>query len=158
MGARPQRSILWSWAWRASYRALRLMEPALRLSWRNGDLGITACLTVRGRVSGAPRSVLVGLLQVEGNFYVGHPNGEAGWVRDLEAADHALIWPQAGLAWRVRAQRLMAVPERTAVIRATARQQPWPGSLLYRISRRHIEAVGSYFRLEPMGSHVDLAT
>lgn len=141
-------SRFWSWCWRTSYRALRLVEPALRLAWREGDLGITACLTLRGRRSGKPRSVLVGLLNVEGRWYVGHPNGEAAWVRDLDAAGRALLRPQVGEIWRVQAQLLSPGSERTTVIKATATQQPWPGNLLYRLSRSHIEAVGSYFRLE----------
>ena len=40
-------------------------------------------------------------------------------------------------------------PERTAVIVATARQQPFPGNVVYRLARPHILAVGRYFRLDP---------
>ena len=46
------------------------------------------------------------------------------------------------------AVRLSAGPERTAVILASARQQPFRGNVVCRLARRHILAVGGYFRLE----------
>jgi len=52
-------------------------------------------------------------------------------------------------AWRLA---LKDGPERDAVIAATARQQPFPGNLVYRAAQRHITAVGVYFRLEPSDS------
>lgn len=121
----------------------------VRLSWARGALGITVDLRVHGRHSGRERAVLLGLLTVNGNEYVGHPNGDADWVRNLEAAGSAtVVWPLGGRRV-VRAQRLPDGSERDAVIMATARQQPFPGNLLYRVSRRHILARGAYFRLEP---------
>ena len=51
---------------------------------------------------------------------------------------------------RFQVPRLTDGPERDAVIRATSIQQPFPGNLLYRASRRHIAAVGVYHLLEPL--------
>lgn len=113
-------------------------------------MGITVDLRVPGRRTRRQRPVLVGLIEVAGGWYVGHPNGEAGWTRNLAAAGEGTVaWP-SGVTHRVRAERLADGDERDAVILATAHQQPLPGKYLYRASRRHILARGVYFRLEPM--------
>jgi hypothetical protein len=112
-------------------------------------MGITVDLSIRGRRSGRERRVLVGLIQVEGRWYVGHPNGEAAWTRNLASARHATVtWPgMRGLS--VRAARLADGDERDRAILATASQQPFPGNLVYRAARRHVLAAGVYFRLDP---------
>ena len=130
-----------------AYGFLRLIDLWLRAAWQLGGLGITARLSVRGRRTGRQRSVLVGLLRVDGTWYVGHPNGDAGWTRNLEAAGTAELRPWHAPPVHVRAQRLPDGPERDAVIHATAQQQPFPGNLLYRAAQRHILAVGTYYRL-----------
>ena len=140
----------WALAWRVSYAFLRLIDPWLRVSWRLGALGITSRLEVAGRRTGRPRDVLVGLLRVDDCWYVGHPNGAAAWTRNLDAAGEAVIRPSSSISVRVSATRLEPGSERDAAIRATARQQAFPGNLLYRASRRHVLAVGVYFRLEPV--------
>jgi hypothetical protein len=140
----------WAAAWRLTYGFLRLIDPWLRVSWRLGTLGITSRLDVPGRRSGRSRDVLVGLLRVDDRWYVGHPNGAAAWTRNLDAAGEAVIHPSGSISLRVSARRLEPGSERDAAIRATARQQPFPGNLLYRASRRHVLAVGVYFRLEPI--------
>jgi hypothetical protein len=149
---RPSRraSRAWSLLWRLGYAWLRLSDPLVRAAWRAGGLGITVDLRVPGRRSGRPRAVLVGLLEVAGQWYVGHPNGEAGWTRNLAAAGRAVVGQPSGVTHEVRADRLPDGDERDAVILATAYQQPFPGNLLYRASRRHILARGVYFRLEPV--------
>jgi hypothetical protein len=139
----------WALAWRLTYGFLRLIDPWLRVWWQLNALGITARLEVPGRRSGRSRSVLVGLLRVDERWYVGHPNGPAAWTRNLEAAGEALIRRTSSIPVRVSATRLGAGPERDAAISATARQQPFPGNLLYRASQRHVLAVGVYFRLDP---------
>ncbi|MDQ2935580.1 MAG: hypothetical protein M3R49_11510 [Chloroflexota bacterium] len=139
----------WAAAWRLTYGFLRLIDPWLRVSWRLGALGITSQLEVPGRRSGQSRSVLVGLLRVDERWYIGHPNGRAAWTRNLEAAGQAVIRPWSTIPVRVSATRLELGPERDAAIHAAARQQPFPGDLLYRASQRHVLAVGVYFRLEP---------
>ena len=143
-------------AWRLSlrffYSVLRLLDPILRVWWRAFGIGITAQLTVRGRHSGRQRSVLVGLLNVDRHQYVGHPNGPVDWTRNLAAAGEARVAQRPGTWATLRAVPLSDGPERDAVIAATARQQPFPGNLVYRAAQRHIQAVGVYFRLEP-GQH-----
>ena len=144
--ARP--SAAWRLSLRLFYSVLRLLDPILRLWWRVFGIGITAQLTVRGRRSGRQCSVLVGLLNVDGRSYVGHPNGPVDWTRNLDAAGEARVqqWPDL---WAVlSAVRLPDGRERDAVIAATSRQQPFPGNLVYRAAQRHIRAVGIYFRLQ----------
>jgi deazaflavin-dependent oxidoreductase (nitroreductase family) len=144
-----RRSRAWSTVFGVTYAFLRLIDLWLRAAWQLGGLGITARLSVRGRRTGQQRSVLVGLLRVDGTWYVGHPNGSAAWTRNLEAAGAAELRQWRGSPIHVRARRLQDGPERDAVIHATAHQQPFPGNLLYRASQRHILAVGTYFRLTP---------
>jgi deazaflavin-dependent oxidoreductase (nitroreductase family) len=130
------------------YGMLRLLDPILRAWWRMFGIGITAQLTVRGRRTGRDRSVLVGLLNVDGRQYVGHPNGPVDWTHNLAAAGQARVAQLPGVWATLRAVPLSDGPERDAVIAATARQQPFPGNLVYRAAQRHIRAVGVYFRLE----------
>jgi len=144
--ARP--SAAWAFSLRVMYRLLRLLDPVLRAWWRAFGIGITAQLTVAGRRSGRPRSVLVGLLNVDGRSYVGHPNGPVDWTRNLDAAGEARVEQLPGLWTVLRAVRLPDGSERDAVIAATSRQQPFPGNLVYRAAQRHIRAVGIYFRLQ----------
>ncbi len=144
-----RRSSGWDLYLRAQYRLLRWLDPVIRAWWRGVGIGITVDLEVRGRRSGEPRRVLVGLLRVDGRWYVGHPNGPRQWTENLAAAREARVIAR-GWSVGVRAERLAAGPERDAVIVATASQQPFPGNLAYRAARRHILAVGDYFRLDPM--------
>jgi len=146
----PRRSSrAWSVLWRLGYAWLRLTDPLIRAAWRAGGMGITVDLRVPGRRTGRQRAVLVGLIEVAGGWYVGHPNGEVGWTRNLAAAGEAVVaWPSR-VSRRVRAERLSDGDERDAVILATAHQQPFPGNLVYRAARSHILARGVYFRLEP---------
>jgi hypothetical protein len=145
----PRRSALWAVAFRIAYAVLRLLHPLARWAWFSVGLGITSMLTVRGRHSGRERSVLVGLLRVDGAWYVGHPNGEVGWTANLRKAGTARLAPRPEAPLDVTAVPLGDGPERDAVIFATADQQPFPGNLLYRSARRHILSEGRYFRLEP---------
>ena len=145
----PRRSATWTVGFRILYAVLRLLDPLIRWGWFSVGIGITAKLTVRGRRTGRERSVLVGLLRVDGTWYVGHPNGEVGWTANLREAGRATVSPRPEESFEVTAVPLGDGPERTAVILATAEQQPFPGNLMYRAARRHILSVGRYFRLEP---------
>jgi hypothetical protein len=146
----PRRSAAWTIGFRVLYAALRVLDPLIRWAWFSVGIGITARLTVRGRRSGRQRSVLVGLLRVDGAWYVGHPNGEVGWTSNLREARRATVAQRPEASFEVSAAPLDAGPERTAVILATAEQQPFPGNLVYRAARRHILSEGRYFRLEPV--------
>ncbi len=149
-----RRSRLWSVVFRAGYAFLRITDPALRAAWMSGGLGITSRLEVAGRRTGRPRSVLVGLLRVNDRWYVGHPNGTAAWIANLAASPRARVWPGPNAPVDATATELAPGDERTRVIEATARQQPFPANLLYWAARRHILAVGRYFRLEPDGAEL----
>ena len=138
----------WRPALRAQYRLLAWMDPLIRPMWRRHLLGITVEIRVARRDGTGIRSRLVGLLRAGGFDYVGHPNGDVGWTRDLAATGEAtIVWPSNDSA-HVRARRLTDGDERDLAIAAT-NQQPFPGNLVYRAARRHIRAVGVYFRIEP---------
>jgi hypothetical protein len=148
----PRRSAVWNLAWRAIYRTMRALDPLVQ-SWVANDLpGLNGVVEMRfvGRRTGRPRRILITLLSVDGSWYVGHPNGEASWVRNSEASGWVDIDPPGRHGPRFSVQRLAAGPERDAVIRATVRQQPFPANLVYRASQRHVAAVGVYHRLEPI--------
>lgn len=149
--ARPSR--LWLWAYRALYRLLRLVDPLLRVGWRAGFPSFSRTVEVRvaGRRSGRERRTLVTLLTVDGVPYLGHPNGPAPWTRNVEAAPAVEVVDAAGRAEAFQAVALGDGPEREAVIRATWTQQPFPGNVIYAAARRHVRAVGVYFRLVPVG-------
>ncbi len=143
-------SLFWQLTLSGVYHLLRLLDPLIRGWWQTAGLGITARLEVAGRRSGRPRSVLIGLLTVDGRWYVGHPNGNVDWTRNLAASGRGSIRPWHRDPVEVRAVRLPDGAERDAAILITAAQQPFPGNLMYRAARRHILAVGVYFRLEPI--------
>jgi len=145
----PRRSAAWAVTFRVTYAILRLLDPLARWTWFSVGIGITARLTVRGRRTGRERSVLVGLLRVNGARYVGHPNGEVGWTANLREAGMARVALRPAAVIEVTAVPLAHGPERVSVIVATAEQQPFPGNLLYRAARHHILSEGRYFRLEP---------
>jgi hypothetical protein len=145
----PRRSTAWTVVLRWEYAVLRVLDPLIRWMWFSVGIGITARLTVRGRRSGRDRSVLVGLLRVNGAWYVGHPNGEVGWTANLREAGRATIAQTPEAPFEVTAVPIGPGSERDAVIVATAEQQPFPGNLVYRAARRHILSEGRYFRLEP---------
>ena len=141
-------SSFWRYAFKLQYRLLAWLDPIIRAFWKRYGIGVTVELSVRRRSGGQPRSRLVGLLRVSDVEYVGHPNGDVGWTRDLTAAMGAtIIWPTGDVV-ELAATRLDYGDERTAAIRATT-QQPFPGNVIYRLARRHIMAAGVYFRLEP---------
>jgi deazaflavin-dependent oxidoreductase (nitroreductase family) len=144
----PRRSTAWAIAFRMQYATLRVLDPLIRWMWFSVGIGITSRLTVRGRRTGRQRSVLVGLLRVNGTWYVGHPNGEVGWTANLRDVGRATIAVRPEAPFEVTATPLGPGPERDEVIQATAEQQPFPGNLAYRAARRHILSEGRYFRLQ----------
>jgi deazaflavin-dependent oxidoreductase (nitroreductase family) len=146
-------SAMWRLVFRIAYALLRFIDPVLRLAWRANVVGMarTVDLVVAGRRSGRPRRTLLTLLSIDDAWYVGHPNGPSGWTRNLEAAGTAEVKAADGGTQRVAAINLRDGSERTKVIARTPAQQPFPGSVLYALAQRHIQAVGVYFRLERSG-------
>ena len=142
-----RRSSAWAVYLRVQYRLIRLLDPLIRTWWRAYGLGNVVELRVAGRRSGTERRVLVGLLQDEGDWFLGHPNGDSAWTRNLAAAGGGWLvvsWPTAV---PISARRLDPGPDRDRAILATW-QHPFPGNVVYRLARRHILAVGTYFALE----------
>jgi hypothetical protein len=140
----------WRLIWRGAYVVTRRIGPIVRLLGQVGAPGYDdniVELRLVGRKSGRPRPVLVTLIRRGGRWYVGHPNGERPWLANLAAAPSVpLVIPHLG-AVAVRGVPLRLGRERDEVIRETARQQPWPGSILYRASQGHIARAGIYYRL-----------
>ena len=141
----------WDLFFRASYRMVRILDPMIRAVRRAVPLATIEEILITGRTTGRERQVLVTLLTVEGRTYVGHPNGaRASWIRNLMAAGRATIVYRDGRRTPVRAVLVAGGHERASVIRSTFAQQPIPANLAYWLARRHIDAVGMYFRLEPV--------
>ena len=141
-------SSFWRRAFRAQYRILAWLDPLIHAVWRRFGIGNITELRVARRNGTGERTRLVGLLHAGGNSYLGHPNGHVGWTRDLEAAGEGMVRYPNHAEWRFRATLLPGGDEREQAIRSTG-QHPFPGNLVYRLGRRHVRAVGVYFRLEP---------
>jgi hypothetical protein len=131
-----------------TYWILGRVDPLVRAFWRRFGLGNVMELTVARPVGDDTRSRLVGLLRADGHWYLGHPNGHAGWTRDLQAAGEATLRWHLGGPIDVRAELLRPGSEREAAVRATI-QHPFPGNLIYWLGRRHVRSVGVFFRVEP---------
>lgn len=147
----PSGSRLWRVALRLMYRFIRLMDPMIRAARARGAPGADGFveLKVPGRKSGRPRTTLLTLLSVGDEQYIGHPNGDTKWTRNVEAAGVVHIDPPGVYGGTFSVVRLPLGPERDAVITATRTQQPFPANLVYRAASRHIATVGVYFRLVP---------
>jgi hypothetical protein len=141
-------SSFWRRAFRVQYQLLAWFDPAIRAVWRRYGIGNILDVRVARRDGRGERSRLLGLLHAGGAMYLGHPNGDVGWTRDLEAAGGGVLRYPNGVEWRFSAARLPAGQERERAIRATG-QHPFPGNLVYRLGRHHVRAVGVFFRLEP---------
>ena len=116
--------------------------------WRRFGIGITVRVIIRGRRTGLPRTVYLGLLRVGDDRYLGHPDVSCAWTANLAASGGGEIQFRDGRTESFRASLLGPGRERDAVIRATFRQQPFPASVLYWLSRHHLRAVGRFYRLE----------
>lgn len=138
----------WSRAFRVFYWVIGRLDPIVRLVSHRLPIGNLVELTVAGWRSGRRRVVLLGLLRVDGVWYLGHPNGPADWTRNLDAADGATIRFTGGEPHPIRAQILPIGDERRRVIEVTWHQHLFPGSVLYWLARRHILVVGRYYRIE----------
>jgi len=131
------------------YGFIRFMEPMIRGSWQTSGAGLgnVVELRVAGRRSGIYRRVLLTLL-VDGNrWFLGHPNGDVHWTRNLEAAGTADLAFRRTAPITIRGRRLAPGAERDRAILATG-QHPFPANIVYRLARRHIRAVGAFFAIE----------
>ena len=132
------------------YAALRWLDPLIAAWWRRFGVGNTLVLEVAGRRTGIQRRVFLGLLVVGDRRYLGHPDGSCAWTLNLDAAGGGRLLCPGRAPERVAASPLRAGREREAVIRATFRQHPFPGNVLYWLARRHVREVGTYYRIEPV--------
>ena len=147
----PRASRFWRRYLPIQYRLIRLLDPLVRSWWRSFGLGNVVELRVAGRHSGRIRTVLLGLLQNDGRWFLGHPNGDVEWTRNLEAAVTADLVFHGLPTMTIRATRLPAGDLRDKAILAT-NQHVFPGNIVYRIARPHIRAVGTYFVVEPVSA------
>jgi hypothetical protein len=129
------------------YRLIRLLDPLVRVIWRAFGLGNVVELRVAGRRTGRERRILLGLLRAGDRWFVGHPNGDVAWTRNLEAAGAAELVFRPPTAIPIRASRLRDGELRDRAISSTG-QHVFPGNLVYRLARRHILAAGTYFLIE----------
>jgi hypothetical protein len=137
----------WRAMFRVQYRLLAWFDGPIRAMWRRGGIGNILELIVPRRDGRGDRKRLLGLLHANGQSYLGHPDGDAGWTRDLAAAGGGTLRYPNGTEWQFRATALEPGPEREAAIKATW-QHPFPGNVVYRIGRGHVRRAGVFFRLE----------
>jgi hypothetical protein len=143
----PRASTAWRLYLRAQYRLIRLLDPFVATFWRAYGLGNVVELQVPGRRTGRPRPILLGLLRDGDHWFVGHPNGDVAWTRNLETATTAALSFRYPTAVAIRATRLPAGELRDKAILLTG-QHVFPGNIVYRLARAHVRAVGVYFAVE----------
>ena len=143
----PRPSTAWRWYLRGQYRLIRLLDPFVATFWRAYGLGNVVELQVPGRRTGRPRPILLGLLRDGEHWFLGHPNGDVAWTRNLEAADSAALSFRYPTSVPIRATRLPTGELRDRAILLTG-QHVFPGNIVYRLARAHVRAVGVYFAIE----------
>ena len=140
-------SPLWSRVFRVFYWILSRMAPLVRPIAERWDIGNIVGLEVPGRRSGQSRRVLLGLLRVDGGWYLGHPNGASNWTRNLDAAGGGALRFAGGDPIPMSVELLEPGDERRHVIEATWHQHVFPGPILYWLARRHVMVAGRYYRV-----------
>ena len=141
-------SRFWNVALRLIYWVITRLQPVLRPWAERGELGNVVELIVPGRRTGRRRVVLLGLLQVDDRWYLGHPNGPVDWTRNLDAAGSATLVLAHQPPIEIRADLLPVGQERRRVIAVTWHQHVFPGNVLYWLARQHIYTAGRYYRIE----------
>jgi deazaflavin-dependent oxidoreductase (nitroreductase family) len=108
---------------------VRLFSPILAALVRAGiPLGFNGLITVRGRRSGAPRTVAVAIIPIEGRRWVWAPWGDSHWVQNLRAAGRATMKERRGGEQEVTATELnhaQRVAFFTDTLRPFARRFPF---------------------------------
>jgi hypothetical protein len=141
-------SRFWDRTLRIFYWVLTRLSPVIRPWVERFGLGNVVELMVAGRRTGRLRVVLLGLLRVDQEWYLGHPNGTVNWTRNLDAAGVATLAIPHQPPIEIRPELLPLGEERRRVIAATWHQHVFPGRVMYWLARRHIFEVGHYYRIE----------
>jgi deazaflavin-dependent oxidoreductase (nitroreductase family) len=135
--------------WRLFFRALFLTGPLFRFVRARRPMPPVEELVIPGRRTGAPRTVLLQLIEAPRGLYVIEPSGmPSQWADNLAAAGHATVLYADGRRIEVSATELDNCGERDAALDAQPTNQPAPMRVIYRRARRHVAAVGRVFRLE----------
>ena len=143
----PRPSRFWRRALPIIYGLIGLLDPWIRPWWHSFGLRNVVDLGVAGRRTGRYRHVLLTLLRDGDQWFLGHPNGDVSWTRNLEAAGTADLAFRRSASMTVRARRLEPGDLRDRAIGATG-QHPFPGNVVYRLARSHVRAVGVFFSIE----------
>ena len=127
---------------RIGNRLLRLLNPLVRrMILRGMPTGApNVLLTVRGRRSGKPRTVPVGMVELDGRMFIQASYGEGGWAQNLRVAGEATL---AEHHRRVPAKAVELPPDQAATILQRALEP-------YRRSRLLRTLLGARFR-PPIG-------
>jgi hypothetical protein len=139
--------------WTTVFRLLFLATPTrlVGVDGRRFGYGPIEEVVIRSRKTGADQHLFLVVARTGDGWIVGHPNGErAQWVRNLAAAGSADVIDRFGAKIPVRAPLLLPGPDRDAAIDEHTRQQVPGPRQLYRLARKHIRAMGAYFRLDPI--------
>lgn len=105
-------------------------------------------LTVRGRKSGEPRSLVVNPLELNGKYYLMSPRGETQWVKNLRANHNLTLHRGANRAGYV-ATEVTDAEEKFEVLRAYLDRWNWQVKSLMSVSKASSDeelraAVGSH--------------
>ncbi len=135
------------------YGFIGFLDPLIHPSWQASGVGLRNVVELRvaGRRTGAYRKILLTLLRDGDQWFLGHPNGDVNWTRNLEAAGTADIAFRRLPPVAVKARRLEPGELRDRAISSTG-QHPFPANLLYRLARAHIRAVGVFFAIDPISA------
>ena len=73
-------------------RSVSIFSPILKFLLAAGiPLGFNRLFTIRGRMSGLPRTAAIAVIEASGRRWIWAPWGEVHWVRNLRAAGSATI-------------------------------------------------------------------
>jgi deazaflavin-dependent oxidoreductase (nitroreductase family) len=127
---------------RVAGQFLRVVNPLVRrlISAGMPTGAPNILLTVRGRRSGKPRTVPVGMLELDGRMFIQASYGEGGWAQNLRVAGEATLTEHDR---RVPVQAVELPPDQAATILRRALEP-------YRRSRLLSALLGPRFR-PPIG-------
>ena len=114
------------------------------------NLDGTKVLTVPGRTSGEPRSVVVNPLNLKGISYLVSPRGETQWVKNVRAAGMLSLHRGRDVE-TYRAIEVHDPEEKLAVIRAYLERWGWPVKGLMGVDKGSSdEALGAILDKHPV--------